>query len=130
MIAGLSTNLKGTKNAKDKIAPINEYIDSIKEAQETNVPHYKILLLHEPDYVNEITYQNYDLILAGHSHNGQVTPPLIGAIIKPNGAKKYYDEYYSLNSTDLYISSGIGTTKLDFRLFNHPSINFYRIVNK
>lgn len=130
MIAGLSTNLKGTKNAKDKIIPINDYITSIQETEDPNVPHYKILLLHEPDYINDITYQNYDLILAGHSHNGQVTVPFVGAIIKPNGAKEYYDEYYSLGSTDLYISSGLGTTKLDFRLFNRPSFNFYRLVNK
>lgn len=130
MIAGLSTNLKGTKNAKDKIAPINDYIHSIKESEEINIPHFKILLLHEPDYINDITYKNYDLILAGHSHNGQITIPFIGAIIKPKGAQEYFDEYYTLDNTELYISSGLGTAKLDFRLFNRPSINFYRIVNK
>lgn len=130
MIAGLSTNLKGTKNAKDKITPINDYINSIKESEETNIPNYKILLLHEPDYINNITYKNYDLILAGHSHNGQIIIPFIGSTLKPKGALEYYKEYYSLDNTDLYISSGLGTTKLDFRLFNRPSINFYRIVNK
>lgn len=130
MIAGLSTNLKGTKNAKDKIAPINDYINSIQESEEMNVPRYKILLLHEPDYIKNVTYQNYDLVLAGHSHNGQVKLPFIGPIAKSNGAKKYYDEYYSLNNTDLYVSSGLGTTNLDFRLFNRPSLNFYRLVNK
>ncbi len=130
MIAGLSTNLKGTKNAKDKIAPINDYINSIQESEDPDTPRYKILLLHEPDYINDITYKNYDLILAGHSHNGQIRIPFIGAITKPNGAKKYFDEYYTLNNTELYISSGLGTTKLDFRLFNRPSINFYRLVNK
>lgn len=130
MIAGLSTNLKGTKNAKDKITPINDYITSIKESEESNIPHYKILLLHEPDYINNINYKNYDLILAGHSHNGQVILPLIGATFKPKGAQEYYSEYYSLDNTDLYISSGLGTTNLDFRLFNPPSFNFYRLVNK
>lgn len=130
LLAGLSTNLKGTKNAKDKIAPINDYINSIAEDQAKTTPSYKILLIHEPDYIENITYKNYDLILAGHSHNGQIRLPLIGATIKFKGSNQYYDNYYKLNNTDLYISSGLGTTKFDFRLFNHPSINFYRLVNK
>ena len=89
---------------------------------------YKIILVHEPDISSEIV-KNYDvnLILAGHSHNGQVRLPFIGAIYKPPYAKKYYDNYYDINGTDLYISSGIGVSKLDYRLWNHPSINFYRI---
>ena len=130
LLAGLSSNLSDTKNAKDKIKPINDYIDSLKESEEINIPHYKILLMHEPDYITDITYQNYDLILAGHSHNGQVRLPFIGALLKPEKAQEYYDEYYKLDNTDFYISSGMGTTRLDFRLFNRPAINFYRLVNK
>lgn len=130
LIAGLSTNLKGTKNAKDKILPINDYIASIQNNEDIHIPHYKILLMHEPDYVDQITPDNFDLILAGHSHNGQIRFPFLGAIIKPVGAKTYYDEYYQLNQTDFYISSGLGTSEFDFRLWNRPSINFYRLTNK
>ena len=36
----------------------------------------------------------------------------------------------SVRNTDLYISSGIGTSEYGFRLFNRPSINFYRIVKR
>ena len=85
-------------------------------------------MLHEPDYIDQIGYEDYDLILAGHSHNGQVRVPFIGAVVLPVGAKKYYKEHYDLGDTKLYISSGIGTSTLNFRLFNRPSINFYRIT--
>lgn len=93
---------------------------------------YSIILVHEPDYTTDILNYKDDinLILAGHSHNGQVRLPIIGAIYTPNGAKKYYDNHYKINNTNLYISSGIGNSKLDIRLFNHPSINFYRINSK
>ncbi len=84
--------------------------------------------MHEPDFINEIDYNTFNLILAGHSHNGQIRLPFIGAIILPPGAKKYYKEYYKLNNTDLFISSGLGTSNLDIRLFNKPSFNFYRIT--
>ena len=93
---------------------------------------YKIMLTHEPDISDEIVSKDntINLILAGHSHNGQVRLPFIGALKTPEKAKKYYDNYYKIQNTDLYVSSGIGVSKVDFRLFNRPSINFYRINKK
>lgn len=124
-ISGISTNLYGTLNISDKIKPINEAIND-----ENNKSIYNILILHEPDFIDNIDYSNFNLILAGHSHNGQVRVPFIGALYTPYGSKKYYKEYYKLNNTRLYISSGVGTTILKIRLFNAPSISFYRITNK
>lgn len=91
---------------------------------------YKIILVHEPDYADTIvgSYDDINLILSGHSHNGQVRVPIIGAIYTPEHSKKYYDNYYKINNTDLYVSSGLGYSELNFRLFNSPSINFYRLV--
>ena len=106
----------------DNIDSTMEYFNS------NNDINYRIILIHEPD-ISDIIIDNYDvnLILAGHSHNGQIRLPGIGAIYKPTYAKKYYEEYYSIRGTDLYISSGIGVSNLNYRLFNKPSINFYRI---
>ena len=97
------------------------------EKEENNVD-YKMLLVHEPDISDSIV-NNYDvnLILAGHSHNGQIKLPVIGALYTPENSKKYYDEYYELGESKLYISSGIGVSRINYRLFNKPSINFYRI---
>lgn len=122
IISGISSNLeKNDLSIKteqfDNYIAENEYI-------------YSILLMHEPDYVDSLNLNNYDLVLSGHSHNGQVKLPIVGAIVKPNGAKKYYDEYYKISNTDLYITSGIGTSNLKLRLFNKPSFNLYRLTNK
>lgn len=89
---------------------------------------YKIVLVHEPD-ISKTIIDNYgvSMILGGHSHNGQIRLPMIGAIYTPNGANIYYDEHYNENGVNLYISSGIGVSRINFRLFNRPSINFYRI---
>lgn len=89
---------------------------------------YKIILTHEPDYA-DIVLSKYkiDLILSGHSHNGQINVPYIKNLFLPYGSRKYYENYYRLDNTDLYISSGIGESRINFRLFNKPSINFYRI---
>lgn len=108
--------------------------DNIEETLEilnTNNIDYQIILTHEPDISDEIIeVTDATLILAGHSHNGQVRLPLIGPIYTPPYSRIYYDEYYKLNNTDLYISSGIGVSTVNYRLWNHPSINFYRINKK
>jgi len=118
LITGISSN----SDIKKVIKSVNEEINEKY--------NYSILVLHEPDYIEKINYSNYDLILAGHSLNGQIKLPLVGGIIRPKGAKKYYDEYYRLDNTDLYITSGIGTNKFKFRLNNKPSFNLFRLINK
>lgn len=122
LLFGLSSSINNSTNIKDRFNSINESLN-IDTA-------LNILLLHEPDYIDEIDHSNYDLILAGHSHNGQVRIPFVGALYTPKGAKNYYKEYYKVNNSDLYISSGLGTTLYRLRFFNKPSINFYRITNK
>lgn len=107
-------------------------LDNVDKAMEfvgdNSIDSYKVVLIHEPD-ISKTIIENYDvsMILGGHSHNGQIRLPIIGAVYTPNGAKEYYDEYYSENGVNLYISSGIGVSRMNFRLFNRPSINFYRI---
>lgn len=89
---------------------------------------YKIILVHEPDYADTITSTyNVDLILSGHSHNGQINIPFVKNFFLPYGSTKYYKNYYNIDNTSLYISSGIGESRINLRLFNRPSINFYRI---
>ena len=118
----------GDEDIGIKTEQFDKYISELKT--DDIKPIYSILLVHEPDTVDNLDLNKYDLILAGHSHAGQVRLPIIGKLYTPEGAKKYYDEYYKINNTDLYISSGLGTSLYRFRLFNKPSFNFYRITNK
>ena len=90
---------------------------------------YTISLFHEPDRIDDIISKyKVDLALAGHSHNGQIRLPKVGAIMKVNYGKKYPNEEYVINDTKLYVSGGLGTSMYEFRLFNHPSINLYRLT--
>ncbi len=91
--------------------------------------NYKIIAIHEPDYTKRILH--YDntipLILSSHSINGSINIPLIKRLFLPNNAKKYFNHHYKINNTNLYITNGIGLNNINFRLFNKPSINFYRL---
>ena len=118
-----------------RIVGLSDYLNhniDINEAFNYNQEDgfYTILLTHEPDIVDNLNNYSLDLILAGHSHNGQVRAPFIGTLYTPVGSKKYYDEVYELNGTKMYISGGLGTSGPSFRFLVKPSFNFYRLYTK
>ena len=115
---------------KDLMYGKQDYENAFSFLNETEEDLYTIVLAHEPDQIMEFSNYNFDLVLSGHSHLGQVRIPFIGALYTPVGSKKYYDEYYKVNNADLYISGGIGTSTIKFRFFNKPSINLYRFYTK
>ena len=117
-------NLNNNYDTIYKNQKTQNYLNSF----EKDGPIYKILLMHEPDYIDDLKDNPYNLILAGHSHGGQVKIPFVGTVLKPDGAKKYYDGHYSLENSDLYVSTGIGVSNINFRLFDPPIINVYRLV--
>lgn len=121
LLLGISSNYK-KKHIKETLNSIYKQINTEYK--------YSILVLHEPDIINSIDYSKFNLILAGHSHGGQIKLPFIGGIIKDKYSNIYTDDYYDLDNVKLYISSGIGTSKYKFRFLNKPSINFYRLRNK
>ena len=125
IISGISSNIKDNSDINTKIESFNKYISS-----EDNNTIYSILLIHEPDYISKLNLNNYNLVLSGHSHGGQIKLPIIGKIFTPPGSKNYYDGYYKFENTDLYVSNGLGTSTIKMRLFNKPSFNFFRITNK
>lgn len=90
-----------------------------------------LLLLHEPDLIDDYVNYPIDLALSGHSHGGQVALPVFGPIIKNHLAEKYNKGLYSIDNerqTKLYVSSGLGNTKLPFRFGNVPVIESFNIV--
>lgn len=127
LLSGVDSNIYDNDINK-KLQTTKDLLNNLNE-DERNAT-YKILLLHEPDYIDYINDVDFDLILAGHSLGGQIRIPFIGSIKSPNGALKYHKDYYKINNSNVYVSTGLGTTKYKFRLFNKPSINFYRIMKK
>lgn len=96
-----------------------------------NANIFTMTLIHKPDTFNEINSSHHsDLYFAGHSHNGNVRIPFKNyPLFKVEGAKEYNQDYYKVDNSDLYISSGLGTPN-GIRLFCRPTISFYRLSNK
>lgn len=91
---------------------------------------YTIVMMNETDSIEEVISYKPDLVLAGNSLNGTIKLPGIGGIIRKDGSSKYINSHYKIDDSDIYITSGIGTNGIGFRLNNHPSINFFRLSNK
>ena len=90
---------------------------------------YTIVLAHDGKTIKSIDDSTYevDLILLGHSLNGSVVIPYYGGLFKDSNSYKYSKPYYSKGITNIYVSSGLGTNKYGYRLFNTPSFNLYRL---
>ncbi|MBR2828860.1 MAG: metallophosphoesterase [Bacilli bacterium] len=121
LLVGISSMLKNQQDLKKAY--------SYFELPTHNSNIYTISMFHEPDLTNDIMNNPSDLLLSGHSHNGQIRIPFLNkGILIEKGAKTYNNPHYSIDNKELYISSGLGT-KTGFRLFCRPSINFYRLSN-
>lgn len=98
------------------------------ETKETKIG-LKILLAHEPIILDKLGEQKVDLILAGHSLGGLIRFPYIGNIFKKDNTGKYQKGQYQKDSTQMYVSSGLGTENYPIRFLNNPTINLYRLYN-
>jgi predicted MPP superfamily phosphohydrolase len=82
-----------------------------------------ILLSHNPDYVEEIQDPRVGLVLAGHTHGGQVNLPIIGPPVVPSlYGQKYTQGYVRGPVAPVYVSRGIGTIIPPIRLCCRPEI--------
>lgn len=90
---------------------------------------FSIMVTHEGDIINKFveTEKKPDLVLTGNSLGGEVKLPYFGPLVKFEGSYDYYLDKYDMSETDIYVSSGIGTKKLNMRLFNKPSISLFRL---
>jgi predicted MPP superfamily phosphohydrolase len=91
-----------------------------------------ILMSHGPDYADEVLAHPrghlVDLMLAGHSHGGQVRLPVVGALHTPPGGKKYVEGLFRFGRMQLYVNRGIGTVGLPFRLNCPPEITLLTLT--
>lgn len=116
-VIGADDGLYGEEKAQNLISGLDENA-------------YNILMIHEPDLMDNYLEGNVDLALAGHSHGGQVALPFIGAIVKVPLGEKYTKGFYDFENerkSKLFVSSGLGSTKLPFRLCNRPEIIVFDI---
>jgi predicted MPP superfamily phosphohydrolase len=80
-----------------------------------------IVISHSPDRFGRMP-SGPALMLAAHSHCGQVTIPFLGRPIVPLRHKRYACHRVDENGNILYVTAGIGTSIVPVRFLNPPEI--------
>jgi predicted MPP superfamily phosphohydrolase len=86
-----------------------------------------VLLMHYPAWIKRLSDRRFDLVLAGHSHGGQVRVPLYGALALPYGVDEYDLGLFQTRSGPLYVNPGIGWYYVDMRFNCRPEITVIEI---
>jgi predicted MPP superfamily phosphohydrolase len=87
-----------------------------------------IVLEHSPDILYILNYyktlgDDFKLMLAAHTHGGQVWLPILGRPIVPNSyGQKYAAGHVFDGGKDMYVTTGVGTSILPFRFMVPPEI--------
>lgn len=87
-----------------------------------------ILLAHSPDLVPALATNQFDLVLCGHTHGGQIRLPVVGALSTATETKIYDKGLFTLGNTKLYVNRGIGTALLPLRFLCPPEVACLRVV--
>ncbi len=112
-----------------KIRAWQDFSDAAKRAlAPTENTGDVIVLEHSPDVLPVITAgltisPDMKLILASHTHGGQVWLPILGTPIVPSSyGQKYSYGHIRENNVDMFVTSGVGTSVLPFRFMMPPEI--------
>lgn len=83
----------------------------------------RLLLTHAPDAIGRVADGDYQLVLAGHTHGGQICIPSPGGkILLSSSGSDYGDGIYQAGAATMHVSRGVGTTLLPFRLLSRPEV--------
>lgn len=112
------------RGKKITIAGLADYYTDTPDLQKamSDAEESLILLTHTPDSLVENDIKS-DIVLAGHTHGGQVVLPFVGALVVPlDNDKKYRYGLFYKNNTPVIVSAGLGTSLLPVRFNNLPEI--------
>ena len=94
----------------------------------------KILLAHSPDIINDIENleeEDIDLILAGHTHGGQIVIPFVQPFWTPTKNRgKYASGLFEINNVYLFVNRGIGMAAFPARFNCPPEITVLELEKK
>jgi len=90
--------------------------------QPRRTERFGLAVVHSPDPAPELIALGYDLVVAGHTHGGQVCLPIVGALVTNCSLPaRMAKGLFRLGTGFMHVSPGLGTGKYaPFRLFCRP----------
>lgn len=97
------------------------------EVPEREDEHLRLLLSHSPDQRDYAVASDFDLMLAGHNHGGQVVLPVIGPVYSPSQfGVRYSGGVYEHRNLLMHVSRGSGAMD-PVRLNCRPEITLLQL---
>jgi hypothetical protein len=82
---------------------------------------FRILLCHYPRVFDRVEPGSFELVLAGHMHDGQITVPYPGGKVRlAHPGARYQRGVYRAGAGVMHVSPGLGTTFVPFRFAARP----------
>jgi predicted MPP superfamily phosphohydrolase len=89
-----------------------------------------VVLAHNPDAASEAEVRGLPLVIAGHTHGGQIRLPFIGAVPPlPTKLGRRYDKgVLQLGPVTLFITPGVGESGPRARFFQPPEVSILKLT--
>ena len=113
-VAGLARERPGMEEAIEALA---------------RAPRPRVVLVHWPDEAVSLPAGSADLVLAGHTHGGQVALPGLRAFTVRHFCKSQFVEgWYAVSGNRLYVNRGLGCTGYPVRFRSRPEVTIFRLT--
>jgi len=120
---------------KDEIEPLKEIADGwsrpsffvhspiIEKPENISPEDFVIWLAHNPDTSHYLGAEwDIDMLVAGHTHGGQIWIPGITKNLIPT-KHEFVRDWSKINATDVFVTAGVGETGLPIRLGVRPVVD-------
>lgn len=125
---GTALRLLGLKDHL-KLASWDSFDATVRAAVAASPKDGQIVVLeHSPDILFVLNYYknlnpDLKLMLAGHTHGGQIWLPVLGAPLVPSSVgQRYTRGHIKEEGIDMFVTSGVGTSILPFRFMVPPEV--------
>ncbi|NLN88784.1 MAG: metallophosphoesterase [candidate division WS1 bacterium] len=124
---GTVTEHRGRRLALAGVGDPTRFRDDLRSAVSgLEAEPFLLLLAHSPGVVFRETALPPNLVLAGHTHGGQICLPRIGPLIgrtrQPGCGRRMAAGLFQRGNSIVYVSRGIGTSILPIRVFCPPEV--------
>ena len=130
--SSITLNINGKKmNLIGLDDPVNGKADFSVALNNCNLKEASLLISHSPEVFEEAVQKGINFVLCGHNHGGQIfILKYLRDIFHLDPALEFLDGFFQKGTTAMYVSRGVGTSFLPFRLGVKPEITFFTFCNE